>query len=174
MVTPTPPPRADTSDAAAAAAAAVGADDAPALLVQPQFLYGAAGTTAVSATVAVHVHGSYPAAPWSFLPSCPGEASVHATTTGTTVESLIPLDHIIIPVVISINLVQNTPPLPSAGFSMVFHPEAGWGGLPTRVQKTKIYLETDEHSSTPPFSKKHLAGAILHYKSAREVKSCYN
>ena len=29
--------------------------------------------------------------------------------------------------------------LPSAGFSMVFHPEAGWGGLPTRVQKTKIY-----------------------------------
>jgi hypothetical protein len=37
---------------------------------------------------------------------------------------------------------------------MVFHPEAGWGGLPTRVQKTKIYnLETDEFASTPPFSK---------------------
>jgi hypothetical protein len=137
MVTPTPPPRADTSDAAAAAAA-VGADDAPALLVQPQFLYGAAGTTAVSATVAVHVHGSYPAAPWSFLPSCPGEASVHATTTGTTVESLIPLDHIIIPVVISINLVQNTPPLPSAGFSMVFHPEAGWGLPNTRSENKNI------------------------------------
>jgi hypothetical protein len=28
---------------------------------------------------------------------------------------------------------------------MVLHPEACWGGLPTRVQKTKIYnLETDE------------------------------
>ena len=51
---------------------------------------------------------------------------------------------------------------------MVFHPEAGWGGLPTRVQKTKIYLETDEFASTPPFSKKHLAGVISHYKSARE------
>jgi hypothetical protein len=44
---------------------------------------------------------------------------------------------------------------------MVFHPEAGWGGLPTRVQKTKIYLQTDEFASTPPFSKKHLAGIIL-------------
>ncbi len=43
---------------------------------------------------------------------------------------------------------------------MVFHAEAGWGGLPTRVQKTKIYLETDEFASTPPFSKKHLAGVI--------------
>ncbi len=53
---------------------------------------------------------------------------------------------------------------------MVFHPEAGWGGLPTRVQKTKIYnLETDEFASTPPFSKKPLAGAISQYKSAREI-----
>ena len=51
---------------------------------------------------------------------------------------------------------------------MVFHPEAGWEGLPTRVRKTKIYLETDEFASTPPFLKKPLAGAILHYKSARE------
>jgi hypothetical protein len=52
MVTPVPPLQADTSDDAAAS---VGADDAPALLVQPQFLDGAAGTTAVSATVAVHI-----------------------------------------------------------------------------------------------------------------------
>ena len=38
---------------------------------------------------------------------------------------------------------------------MVFHVEACWGGLPTRVQKTKIYnLETGEFASTPPFSKK--------------------
>ena len=44
---------------------------------------------------------------------------------------------------------------------MVFHPEAGWGGLPTRVQKTKIYLETDEYSSTPPFSKKAFGGSIF-------------
>ncbi len=45
---------------------------------------------------------------------------------------------------------------------MVFHPEAGWGGLPTRVQKTKIYnLETDEFASTPPFSKKTLGGRYL-------------
>jgi len=44
---------------------------------------------------------------------------------------------------------------------MVFHPEAGWGGLPTRVQKTKIYLETDEYSSTPPFSKKTFGGSYL-------------
>jgi hypothetical protein len=43
---------------------------------------------------------------------------------------------------------------------MVMLAEAGWGGLPTRVQKTKIYLETDEFASTPPFSKKHLAGVI--------------
>jgi hypothetical protein len=50
---------------------------------------------------------------------------------------------------------------------MVFHPEAGWGGLPTRVQKTKIYLETDEYSSTPPFSKKHLAGVISQDNSGR-------
>jgi hypothetical protein len=55
---------------------------------------------------------------------------------------------------------------------MVLHPEASWGGLPTVVQKTKIYnLETGEFASTPPFKKKHLAGAILHYKSAREVKN---
>jgi hypothetical protein len=54
---------------------------------------------------------------------------------------------------------------------MVFHPEAGWGGLPTRVQKTKIYnLETDEFASTPPFSKKHLAGAILQYILAGELE----
>jgi hypothetical protein len=47
---------------------------------------------------------------------------------------------------------------------MVLHPEACWGGLPTRVQKTKIYnLETGEFASTPPFSKKHLAGAISQY-----------
>ena len=44
---------------------------------------------------------------------------------------------------------------------MVLHPEAGWGGLPTRVQKTKIYLhETDEFASTPPFSKKAFGGSI--------------
>ena len=44
---------------------------------------------------------------------------------------------------------------------MVFHPEACWGRLPTRVQKTKIYnLETGEYSSIPPFQKKHLAGAF--------------
>ena len=36
-------------------------------------------------------------------------------------------------------LVSNSPPLPSVGFSMVFHPEAGWVGLPTSIQKTKIY-----------------------------------
>jgi hypothetical protein len=44
---------------------------------------------------------------------------------------------------------------------MVFHPEAGWGGLPTRVQKQK-YLETDKFvTSTRQFQKKPLAGAIL-------------
>jgi hypothetical protein len=44
---------------------------------------------------------------------------------------------------------------------MVLHPEACWGGLPTRVQKTKIYnLETDEFASTPPFSKKAFGGSI--------------
>ena len=37
---------------------------------------------------------------------------------------------------------------------MVFHAEAGWGGLPTHVQKKNLYLETDEFASTPPFSKK--------------------
>ncbi len=47
---------------------------------------------------------------------------------------------------------------------MVFHPEAGWGGLPTRVQKTKIYnLETDEFvTDTRHFQKsiwrEHFAG----------------
>ena len=52
---------------------------------------------------------------------------------------------------------------------MVFHLEAGWGGLPTRVQKTKIYnLETGKYSSTPQLKKKPLAGAILWVKSARE------
>jgi hypothetical protein len=45
---------------------------------------------------------------------------------------------------------------------MVLHPEACWGGLPTRIQKTKIYnLEIGEFASTPPFKKKHLAGVIL-------------
>jgi hypothetical protein len=45
---------------------------------------------------------------------------------------------------------------------MVLLAEAGWGGLPTRVQKTKIYnLETDEFASTPPFSKKTFGGSYL-------------
>jgi hypothetical protein len=33
----------------------------------------------------------------------------------------------------------------------------------TRSENKNLYLETDEYSSTPPFSKKHLAGAILQY-----------
>ena len=45
---------------------------------------------------------------------------------------------------------------------MVFHPEAGWGGLPTRVQKTKIYTYKPTSTLAPRhFQKKHLAGAIL-------------
>ena len=59
-------------------------------------------------------------------------------------------------------LVQNTPPLPSAGFSMVLHPEACWGGLPTRIQKTNIYiLEIGEFTSTPPFSRKAFGRSYL-------------
>jgi hypothetical protein len=48
---------------------------------------------------------------------------------------------------------------------MVFHPEAGWGGLPTRVQKTKIYnLETNTSLLAPRhFQKKHLTGAISRF-----------
>ena len=43
---------------------------------------------------------------------------------------------------------------------MVLHPEACWGGLPTHVQKTKIYnLETGEFASTPSFSKKAFGGS---------------
>jgi hypothetical protein len=38
--------------------------------------------------------------------------------------------------------------MPSAGFSMVLHPEACWGGLPTRVQKTKIYHLENRKSVT--------------------------
>jgi hypothetical protein len=54
---------------------------------------------------------------------------------------------------------------------MVFHPEAGWGGLPTRVQKIKFYnLETNKYSTTPPFSKKHLAGVILHYTFGGRIR----
>jgi hypothetical protein len=56
---------------------------------------------------------------------------------------------------------------------MVLHPEAGRGGLPTRVQKTKIYLETDEFASTPPFLKKYLAGVISGVTFGRELFKNY-
>jgi hypothetical protein len=50
--------------------------------------------------------------------------------------------------------------MPLVDFSMVLHPEACWGGLPTHVKKTKIYnLETGEFASTPPFSKKTFGGS---------------
>jgi hypothetical protein len=54
---------------------------------------------------------------------------------------------------------------------MVLHPEACWGGLPTRVQKTKIYnQEIDEFvTDTRHFQKKPLAGAISCITSAREA-----
>jgi len=55
---------------------------------------------------------------------------------------------------------------------MVLHPEACWGGLPTRVQKTKIYnQEIDEFvTDTRHFQKKHLAGAILQDRLAGELE----
>jgi hypothetical protein len=39
----------------------------------------------------------------------------------------------------------------------------------THSENKNLYLETDEFSSTPPFSKKQLAGAILHLTFGREV-----
>ena len=52
---------------------------------------------------------------------------------------------------------------------MVLHPEAYWGGLPSHVQKTKIYnLETSEYSSTPPLKKKSFGGSILQVTFGRE------
>ena len=43
-----------------------------------------------------------------------------------------------------------------------------------RVQKTNIYdLETGEFASTPPFSKKHLAGAILCNRLAGNFKKLF-
>ena len=53
---------------------------------------------------------------------------------------------------------------------MVLHPEACWGGLPTRVQKTKIYpREPRVGNLHPPSSKKHLAGVILQVTFGREA-----
>ena len=53
---------------------------------------------------------------------------------------------------------------------MVLHPEACWGGLPTHVQKTKIYnIETGEFASTPPFSKKAFGGSYLKVTFGREI-----
>ena len=46
-------------------------------------------------------------------------------------------------------LVEITPPLPLAGISMVLHPEVCWGGLPMRVQKTKIYCSDGACSKVP-------------------------
>ena len=43
---------------------------------------------------------------------------------------------------------------------MVFHPEAGWGGLSTPVQKTKIYVLRIGTQAPRHFQKKHLAGAF--------------
>ena len=54
---------------------------------------------------------------------------------------------------------------------MVLHPEACWLGLPTRVQKKKIYnLETGEFvANTRHFQTKHLAGVILWDTFGRET-----
>ena len=54
---------------------------------------------------------------------------------------------------------------------MVLHPEACWGGLPTRVQKTKIYnLETGEYiTNTGHFQKKAFGGSYLAPHFGRET-----
>ena len=54
---------------------------------------------------------------------------------------------------------------------MVFHPAEGWGGLPTRVQKTKIYnLENREYVTyTCHLKKTHFVGAILHLTFGRKL-----